>query len=102
MRYAVESMKRPNASLYIYPQGKIVPFTTVKPEFKKGIGWLAKKIPDADIVPIAIYIHTEESDKPRLEIFIGEAVEVNQDHPAKKISQMLEHELSELMKTLLA
>jgi len=98
MRYAVDSMRRENASLYIYPQGKIVPFTAEKPEFKKGIGWLAKKVPDADIVPIAIYIHTEESDKPRLEILIGQTIELDRKQPANQLSQILEKNLHELLK----
>lgn len=101
MRYAVESMQRPNASLYIYPQGKIVPFTTENLNFKKGIGWLAKKTPDADIVPVAIYIHTKESDKPRLEILVGKKAEVNRNQPSEQISKELEYELILLLKKLI-
>ncbi|CAN5346831.1 hypothetical protein BH23BAC3_BH23BAC3_16390 [soil metagenome] len=97
MRYAVKSMQRPNASLYIYPQGKIVPFSIDNLNFQKGIGWLAKKIPDADIVPVAIYIHTKKSDKPRLEILVGEKVEINRKQPPGQISKELEIELTFLL-----
>lgn len=101
MRYAVESMNRENASLYIYPEGKIVPFTAEKPEFEKGIGWLAKKVPDADIVPIAVYIHTKESDRPCLEILIGESIELNRNQPVNELTRILEKNLFELLERFL-
>jgi len=101
MRYAVESMQRPNASLFIYPQGKIVPFSTDNLNFQKGIGWLAKKIPDADIVPVAIYIHTKESARPRLEILVGEKAETDRNQSSGQISKELENQLISLLKKLI-
>ena len=75
LRYAVSSMNRPQASLFIYPEGKIVPFSTDKPHFKKGLVWIADKCPTVDIVPIGIYIHSARSDKPELFIQIGDPIE---------------------------
>ncbi|WP_158551499.1 lysophospholipid acyltransferase family protein [Rhodohalobacter sp. SW132] len=100
LRYALESMERPNASLYIYPQGKIVPFGTENIEFRKGIGWLAKKLPGTDLVPIGIYIHTKKSDRPRLEIKAGSAVNVDRNLPSEQINAVLESKLSHLLKEL--
>ena len=100
LRYAIRSMDRPNAALYIYPQGKVVPFATNNLEFKKGIGWLARKLPDADLVPVGIYIHTKESDKPRLEIRVGKPVETDRNHSADAINNKLEEELSALLQQL--
>lgn len=100
MRYALESMKRPGAALYIYPQGKIKPFRTTHLEFRKGLGWLTKKLPEADIVPVAIHIHTRESDKPRLEILAGNAVTVDRDSPTQQITEKLEADLSTLLQRL--
>lgn len=100
LRYAIRSMDRPNAALYIYPQGKIEPFSVSNLDFKKGIGWLAKKLPNADIVPIGIYIHTKESDKPRLEITIGSALSLIRHIPANEINQKLEKELSNLLQQM--
>lgn len=100
LRYAIQSMGRPNASLYIYPQGKIVPFSTNELEFKKGIGWLAKKLPHTDIVPIGIYIHTKESDKPRLELTVGSEVIVSRHESADEIIHRLEEELSNLLQQM--
>lgn len=93
LRYSVESMQNPNASLYIYPEGKLVPFTgDIKP-FKKGLGWLAKQCPDADLVPIAIFIHTMKSDKPQLHVSVGESVDVSRTIDANTINFHLENSL---------
>lgn len=100
LRYALESMDRPNASLYIYPQGKIVPFSTDNLTFKNGIGWLAKKCPDVDVVPVGIYIHTLHQDKPRLEISIGEPVQFDRSAETEQINRILEEEISNLLKDL--
>lgn len=75
LRYAVESMKRPNSSLFIYPEGEIRPFSTEKPEFKSGLSWIISKYPEPDIVPVAIYFTTATSSKPALYLQVGEPVE---------------------------
>lgn len=100
LRYAIRSMERPHAALYIYPQGKIVPFSTTDLQFKKGIGWLAKKIPEADLVPVGIHIHTRESDKPRLEINVGEPVQVSRNLSSEEINKSLKEELSGLLQNM--
>lgn len=101
MRYALESMKRPGAALYIYPQGKIVPFSTHNLDFQPGLGWLAKRLPQTDIVPVAIHIHTQLSDKPRLEILAGSDVEIDRDRPTDQITESLEADLSALLQRLI-
>lgn len=100
LRYAIRSMERPNAALYIFPEGKIVPFSTHSIDFRKGIGWLAKKLPQADLVPVGIYIHTKESDKPTLEINVGEAVTVSRHNSSDEINKKLEEKLSGLLKNM--
>lgn len=100
LRYAIRSMERPNAALYIYPQGKIVPFSTRSFDFRNGIGWLAKKLPHADLVPVGIYIHTKVSDKPTLEINVGSEITVNRHLPASDINLRLEEELSNLLQEM--
>lgn len=100
LRYAIRSMDRPDAALYIYPQGKIVPFSAEELGFRNGIGWLAKKLPEADLVPVGIYIHTKKSDKPTLEINVGQAVTISRNSPAEEINQKLEERLSELLRDM--
>jgi len=98
LRYAVDSMERPFSSLYIFPQGKIEPFMPDRFEFKKGLGWLAKKVPEADLVPIGIYIHTMRSDKPELHITVGNSIHVDRTLTADEISGVLQNGLSTLLR----
>lgn len=100
MRYAVTSMQRDQAALYIYPQGKIVPFTTRNLSFKKGVGWLAKKVPGADLVPVGIHIHTMDSDKPKLRIHVGAPSDIKRQDSSAQINSALEKDLSNLLCSL--
>ena len=74
LRYAVDSMKRENACLFIYPEGKLTPVSDSLPEFKEGLSWLYQKMDEIDFVPIVFYIDHSKSDKPDLYISIGESV----------------------------
>jgi chlorobactene lauroyltransferase len=101
LRYAHESMQRANSSLYLYPEGKIVPFSTDQPEFRGGLAWLYNKMPDIDYVPIGIYIHTMRHDKPELHINIGEAVSYTGEPGSKaEIQDYLEKALQKLLNEL--
>ena len=101
LRYAHESMQRANSSLYLYPEGKIVPFSTDQPEFRGGLAWLYNKMPDIDFVPIGIYIHTMRHDKPELHINIGEAVSYTGEPGSKaEIQDYLEKALQKLLNEL--
>lgn len=101
LRYAVDSMKRKNSSLFIYPEGKIEPFSTDQPEFKKGLGWIASQCPDVDVVPIGIYIDHTKSDKPELFLKIGNALEFDASKDAESLNNFFEVKLSELLNELL-
>lgn len=101
LRYAVESMKRDHSSLFIYPEGKIVPFTAEQPDFRGGLVWLTKQLPAADIVPIGIYMHTIRHDKPELHINIGHKVDTNSSIESKpQLQQKLESSLQQLLDEL--
>lgn len=100
LRYAVDSMKRPHSSLFIYPEGKIVPFSTEKPEFKKGLGWIVSHCTDADVVPIGIYIDHAKSDKPELFLKIGNAHEFDTSDNSDKLNHFFEERLRDLLNEL--
>lgn len=74
MRYAVQSMMRENASLFIYPEGKINPAGSPI-AFEGGLAWLYSRMNREviDFVPVAIKIHTMHHDKPELFIDVGES-----------------------------
>lgn len=100
LRYAVHSMDRPQASLFIFPEGEIVPFSTVKPRFKKGLSWIAKKCPDADIIPVGIYVQYSRYDKPELFIKIGDPVKSRTIGSNPESIEKYEVKLQEVLITL--
>lgn len=100
LRYAVDSMKRPHSSLFIYPEGKIVPFSTKKPDFKKGLGWIVNQCSNVDVVPIGIYIDHAKSDKPELFLKIGTALEFDTSDENGKLNHFFEDQLSDLLSEL--
>lgn len=100
LRYAVQSMERDKASLFIYPEGEIVPFSTEVPNFKKGLGWLSKQCPNVDVVPVGVYIHTSYSDKPELAISIGEPVTEDRTQPADRLNDLYASRLQNILANL--
>ncbi len=100
LRYAVDSMKRPHSSLFIYPEGKIVPFSTDKPDFKKGLGWIASQCPDVDVLPIGIYFDHSKSDKPELFLKIGTSLVFDSSEESDLLNHFFEDKLSDLLTEL--
>lgn len=100
LRYAVESLKRPNSSLFIYPEGKIHPFRTEKLDFRDGLGWITSHLPGLDTVPVGIYIHTAMGDKPELFIRVGKPVPYRSDSKREKLNRLFKDQLSQLLKDL--
>lgn len=101
LRYAVQSMKRENASLFIYPEGKITPACS-DIEFEGGLAWLRSKIPEVDFVPIGIYMHTIRHDKPELHLHIGSPVKPDKNLTNKELTMIYEDELKNILNTLQA
>ena len=101
LRYAMQSLQRPNGSVYIYPEGEIVPFTrSLSPSFEQGVGWLCQKLPEVDVVPIAIRIHTMRADKPELLVEIGPKSDINRELSVAEITRNLESDLADRLNHL--
>ncbi len=99
LRYAVQSMKRERASLFIYPEGKITSAGSDM-SFEGGLAWLHSKVPDVDYVPIGIYMHTIRHDKPELHLIIGEAVSIDPASSNKEKTALLENKLNHILREL--
>lgn len=97
LRYAIKSMMRENACLFIYPEGRIVPFTTEKPQFKDGLSWIISKLDEIKVVPVCIYISHEKSDKPELFLKSGKPVEIEGDMAQSEINLLLENSLQRVL-----
>lgn len=99
LRYAVQSMKRDQASLFIYPEGKITPSGSAM-HFEGGLGWLHSKVPKVDFVPIGIYQHTIRHDKPELHLYVGKKVPVPSNLSNAGKTELFEKELEDLLSEL--
>jgi chlorobactene lauroyltransferase len=100
LRYALQSVQRENSSLFIYPEGKIVPDYGQKLHFENGIGWIYKNCPECDFVPIAININVIKSSKPDLYIKIGQPAVFVNSLPAEQQTKKLEESLQKLLNNL--
>ncbi|HET8866246.1 MAG TPA: lysophospholipid acyltransferase family protein [Gracilimonas sp.] len=97
LRYAVESMERDNASLFIYPEGKITPVSETEPEFKKGLAWLYTQTEEIDFVPIGIYMHTLRSSKAELYLSIGKSVNHDKQLNRNRLNELFQQDLHRLL-----
>lgn len=113
MRYALESMKRNRASLFIYPEGKINSPSDELPGFESGIGWLIRNCNEiglnVDIVPVAVHTHVMTASKPELWVEIGMPVKIETQlkddfhatkHSNKQIADQLHAALQTQLKAL--
>lgn len=93
LRYAVKSLKRENACLFIYPEGTITPASDSTPDFKDGLAWIYSKTQEVDFVPIQIYSHTMRSSKPELYLSIGSSVDPIKTLSRKELTSFFESEI---------
>lgn len=100
LRYAVDSMQRRNASLFIYPEGEIRP-ASIKKKFAAGIGWLYSKLPEVDFVPVGIHIHTVRTNKPELHIWVDEPIELESNLERRQITRQCELKMESVLENLL-
>lgn len=99
LRYAVDSFDRPNASLFIYPEGKITPPGS-RMTFEGGLAWLSCQLPQVDIVPIGIYMHTIRCDKPELHLHVGQPVATTNHESKEKLNKEFEQRLTRMLSNL--
>lgn len=98
LRYAINSMKRSNSSLFIYPEGEITPVSSNQPTFKSGLSWLYKQMEtEVDFVPIALYQQTFRDSKPELYIYIGESTKPTKNLTNQKLTNHFELALQHLL-----
>ena len=99
LRYAVQSFQRDHASLFIYPEGSITPVGTDM-EFEGGLAWLSDKLPDVDIVPIGIHMHTIRHDKPELHLHVGRQLRRDKELSSEERTQRFEYRLDQILASL--
>lgn len=98
LRYAVQSMERETASLFIYPEGTITPSCS-EPAFEGGLAWLHSKLrrQRVDFVPVAVHIHTIRFDKPELHLHVGQQVQVDPTLSNRDQTELFENSLKTIV-----
>lgn len=99
LRYAVNSFERDRASLFIYPEGSITPVGSSM-NFEGGLAWLSDKLPDVDLVPIAIHMHTIRYDKPELHLHVGRRLRVEDKLSSEERTERFEQKLDQMLSGL--
>lgn len=103
LRYAVESMRRPRACLFIYPEGTLTP-PGRSMDFEGGLSWLygrlAREDLEVDFVPVAIHMHTLRGSRPELHLDVGEAVRPDLTGDAEAAGAAFEKALDRLLEEL--
>lgn len=99
LRYALDSMHRHNASLFIYPEGEIRPVKT-KIELKSGLGWFYLQLPNVDFVPVGIHMHTIRSNKPELHIWVDKPVVFSGDQQRLQVTRKCEKKMETVLENL--
>lgn len=100
LRYAAKTLQRDNSALYLYPEGKILPFSDDKPDFQRGLVWLCRQCPDVDTVPVGIYIHTMRFSRPELHIWIGKQAGAMPGLSEQELQEKLEEKLQAILQNL--
>jgi len=97
LRYALDSLRRLNSSVFIYPEGKIVPASEHCELFKDGLSWLYQKTESIDFVPIALNIDYSKASKPEFNIYIGKSVNPDKTLDRKELSNLFKEELDKII-----
>lgn len=97
LRYAVDSMKRVQSCLFIYPEGELKAYSSNKPSFKDGLAWLYENLDEVDFVPVAIYTPTFRASKPELFLHVGKPVKIENGLNRKQITSVFEDALHKLL-----
>ncbi len=97
LRYAVDSMKREQSCLFIYPEGELKAYSSNKPSFKDGLAWLYENLDEVDFVPVAIYTPIFRASKPELFLQVGKPVKIENGLNRKQITSVFEDALHKLL-----
>ena len=99
LRYAVNSFERDHSSLFIYPEGTITPAGSSM-DFEGGLAWLSDKLPEVDLVPVAIYMHTIRYDKPELHLHVGQRLRSYDKLSSEERTHRFEDKLDQMISDL--
>lgn len=71
VRRTLEALRSPKTALLLFPEGKLHGDTERVLPFQRSLHWLARQVPEAQVVPLAIYIEPGYHQYPRAYLGVG-------------------------------
>ncbi len=102
LNYAVNLLKeKPFRTLWIFPQGEILPNDSRPIHFYNGLARIIKRVGDCSAVPLAIRYEFLNEYKPEIFVKIGESENFNAvDFNSKKLTRNFESKISKMLDEL--
>jgi 1-acyl-sn-glycerol-3-phosphate acyltransferase len=102
LNYAVNLLKeKPSRTLWIFPQGKILPNDSRPILFYNGLARIIERVADCSAVPLAIRYEFLNEYKPEIFVKIGESDNFNEiDFNSKKLTRNFESRISKTLDEL--
>jgi len=98
LNYSASFLKRPETSLWIYPQGTVMPPDYRPIKFASGVAYLCSKLDGINLIPIAQKYNFIREDRPEIFIEIGKPIILeNKNIDRKEFTYMLEQEFTALL-----
>jgi chlorobactene lauroyltransferase len=103
INYAAKLLKNnPERTLWIFPQGEILPNDSRPVSFYKGLSRIIEKVEKCSATSLAIRYEFLGEFKPEIFVKIGmpEIISTNSDFDAKKLTSELENQLTKILDDL--
>ncbi|MFH0703345.1 MAG: lysophospholipid acyltransferase family protein [bacterium] len=99
LNYCIEFLENPKNSLWIFPQGVVMPPDYRPVKFAGGISYLCKKLKKINLIPVAHRYNFIREDRPEIFIEVGKPIIINNDleKNRKEFTQFLEEEFTLLL-----
>ncbi len=102
INYAADILREdPNRTVWIFPQGKILPNDSPPILFFNGLARIIERVADCSAVPLAIRYEFLNEYKPEIFVKIGESDNFNEiDFNSKKLTRNFESRISKTLDEL--
>ena len=98
LNYSIDIIKNPEKSLWIYPQGIVMPPDSRPLKFASGISYLCKKSGGVNLIPVANRYTFLREDRPEILVEVGKPIIINNNNLDKKeFTHYLENEFTEFL-----
>ncbi|OGH96102.1 MAG: hypothetical protein A2104_09840 [Candidatus Melainabacteria bacterium GWF2_32_7] len=98
LNYSAEVLKNPDNTVWIFPQGKVMPPDYRPIEMASGVSYICKKLDKVNLIPIAHRYNFIREDRPEIFVEVGKPIILKCDNLDRKtLTHKLEQELTTLL-----